>query len=408
MSELVDKNFVENVELNENHSIQTTIQEDIDNLEEAGSGIQKAATDDEEGEPSEPSESTKNSGCQPVRESPELGETVRLPARNTPLEDITESIHANPGENFNQPEISTDDNDGKVKPSCSITSPPPDKLRLRKRQNLENLEVNECLKPKRSRRRGRNKSTRHSQIARSLQQQRLKSQRKSRRKSSVNRKNSTEAVIPPATVENADVQPRPGREVGGKGKKKRSPTTAFIFNPSEEQEANPVGKPPLAVLFDRVLSGQYVKIRKLSGRRIEHSLGCSLADYLREEGRLSLTEALRSSDYRGVELTAREEELLSLLRDKEVPQPLPLPPLSPGLNCALCQEEFEDFDSRAAHYSLHIKGQVGASSPLLTFPCALCEVQCRSVEDRRDHYQLIHCPPQSTFSSSSSSSNFGR
>ena len=56
--------------------------------------------------------------------------------------------------------------------------------------------------------------------------------------------------------------------------------------------------------------------------RIEASLGCSVTDYLREEGWMTLAEALRCEEYHGVQFTAREEEeVVSLLRDKDASSP---------------------------------------------------------------------------------------
>ena len=188
--------------------------------------------------------------------------------------------------------------------------------------------------------------------------------------------------------------PKPQKKDGGKVEKKGSSATAFILKKSVGQGTNPVRKPALVVLTERLLTGQYVRLEKLSRRRIEDSLGCSVTDYLRVEGRMTLTEALRSPEYRGVQLTAREKEEVSLVRDRDPPQPLPLPPQSPKLSCVFCQEEFDDFDSRVGHYSLHISGQIVRPSPLPAFPCPLCEAQCDSVQHRRDHYQLVHCSPQ--------------
>ena len=131
---------------------------------------------------------------------------------------------------------------------------------------------------------------------------------------------------------------------------------------------------------------------------MEAWLGCSVADYLRVEGRMGLTEALASEDYRGVQFSAREEEVVSLLKDRDPPQPLPPPPRTPVLSCALCQEEFEDWESRAGHYSLHARGQIVRPRPLPVFSCLLCGAQSDSVEDRRDHYLLVHCPPQTSSS----------
>ena len=108
--------------------------------------------------------------------------------------------------------------------------------------------------------------------------------------------------------------------------------------------------------------------------------------YLHVKGKITLSEALRSTSFQSVQLRPEEEELLSLHLAREPPAPLPLPPLQPRLRCAFCLQEFTEHEARRDHYVLHTSGLLPVTEVPPTFHCTLCPAEFASVGARREHY----------------------
>ena len=188
----------------------------------------------------------------------------------------------------------------------------------------------------------------------------------------------------PSTSQARHSSPLPVEETA-----ERRPRKVLVFQKRPVTEPRPAPKHPLVRLNERLFGGQYVKLTRLSPEMIEEKIGSSVRDYLRQEGSLTVSEALRSETYRGVTLSPEERDRLASLRADMLRPPLP-PPQARRLKCALCSQEFEDYDERVRHYKLHTSGQIQEEKIKETFPCTLCSSLLDSVEERRRHYVDVH------------------
>ena len=162
----------------------------------------------------------------------------------------------------------------------------------------------------------------------------------------------------------------PSKRKGPKRKvkaKSRSEVKRFV---KRGMEKNPKERgTPLKKLNERLFSGQYVKLMKLSTKLIEEKLRCSLKSYLQVKGKITVADALRNYSYKGVRRSSEEKSQLQLL----LPKKEPLPEVQEvKLRCAFCPEEFQDYDQRVKHYGAHVSGtsRYPRSPPPSPAPCA--------------------------------------
>ena len=200
------------------------------------------------------------------------------------------------------------------------------------------------------------------------------------------RLDSEESITVPSRRRLSGVTMTPAPDSGKEreeGKVKKRGTEMFKFETKVESRPPRLTAHPLVRLQQRLFSGQYVKLRKLSSGMIAGQLGCSVADYLGLEDTITVSEALGD-----------EEKRQKVLQPQAAEVEPARPRKRPRLRCALCEEEFEDFDSRVKHYHLHTSGQIGTggSRQPTTFNCYLCSTQFGSTEERREHYLTLHSP----------------
>ena len=135
-------------------------------------------------------------------------------------------------------------------------------------------------------------------------------------------------------------------------------------------------------LTERLFSGQYIKLNKLSSRIIEDQIGCSLAQYF---GKITISEALLSETFPSVKLTPAETEMLELLqRERRQPERM-----ERRLRCALCQSDRMERRLRCDLCQQERKER--------RLKCALCQQELRDYEERVQHY-LLHTSGRPSYS----------
>ena len=129
--------------------------------------------------------------------------------------------------------------------------------------------------------------------------------------------------------------------------KKKKTVEVLVLKKKIETKPPAGSKSGLVKLTERLFSGQYIKLNKLSSRMIEDQIGCQYFE------KITISEALQSDSFPSVQLTPAETEMLEpLQRERRQPERM-----ERRLRCAFCQQEFRDYEERVQHYLLHTSGR---------------------------------------------------